>query len=138
MSTIERIGGGSDFIKLDVKYICFSLPRFRFVLTVRVYRCKGNNAFGALRETVSSSLIRNFVGHPSGPSKTPPVSGRERSAPGAERKVRGLRRTNGGIQLGSRRLNEDRRRVGSGTRVEARPQSETNRREEGQACQHSR
>lgn len=43
-------------------------------------------------------------------------------------------RTNGGIRLDSRRLNEDRRRLGTGTRVEAGPQSETNRREEGRAC----
>jgi len=53
---------------------------------------------------------------------------------GVERKVHGLRGTNGGIRLDSARLNEDRRRAGTGTRTEAGPQSETNRREGGWAC----
>lgn len=93
-----------------------------------------DNTARALHKMVSSSPIRNFAGHLFGPSKLSPY----RVASETRKKSTWTTRTNGGIQLGSRRLNEDRKRVGSRTRVEARPQSETNRREEGQACQHSR
>lgn len=112
-------------------------------LCIRYFNCFGcsqlllsnkkaiNTVLDITQNSFVISLIKNFVGHLwLWPLET---SYQVTNKTWIRMKSTWTTRTNGGIRLDSRRLNEERKRLRSRTRVEARPQSETNRREGGQA-----